>query len=208
MDNRQEHLDNLSEIRTLMERSSSFISLSGLSGISAGIIGLVMAYFMNAKMGLYFKLDSATVLSPEMRSEFIVFTIILSLIALILVFALTILFAARKAKKKNLPPWDSTSRRLAINLFIPLVTGGIFCLLLLYRYFDFLVIPSMLVFYGMALINAGKYTLNEIKWLGISEILAGLAALLFLDNAIIFFAVGFGLLNIVYGTIMYFRHEQ
>src|SRR3972149_3879720 len=131
MDNRQEHLDNLSEIRQLMERSSSFISLSGLSGISA-------------------------------------------------VFLLTSFFTARKAKKKGLSVWDGSAKRMLISLFIPLTCGGIFCIILLYHHFDFIILPSMLIFYGLALINAGTYTLNEIKWLGISQIILGFAALLFL----------------------------
>ena len=44
-----EHLENLKEIRTLMERSSKFLSLSGLSGISAGIIALVGAFMVYSK---------------------------------------------------------------------------------------------------------------------------------------------------------------
>jgi len=195
MDNRQEHLDNLSEIRQLMERSSSFISLSGLSGISAGILGLIM-----------FSYD--IVLKPEKRGEIIIYTVILSVIGITAVFLLTSFFAARKAKKKGLSVWDGSAKRMLISLFIPLTCGGIFCIILLYHHFDFIILPSMLIFYGLALINAGKYTLNEIKWLGISEIILGLAALFFLDYAIEFWAAGFGLINIIYGTLMYFRHEK
>lgn len=208
MDNRQEHLDNLSEIRSLMERSSSFISLSGLSGICAGIIGLLAAYLLNEKLGSYIKFSYDVVLTAEKRNELIIFSAVLSIVVLIITFALTIFFTSRKAKKKGFPAWDSSAKRMIVNLFIPLVSGGLFCLLLVYHHFDYLVLPSMLLFYGLALINAGKYTLNEIRWLGISEILAGLAALLLLDYAVLFWAIGFGLMNIIYGTLMYFRHER
>jgi len=208
MDNRQEHLDNLSEIRQLMERSSSFISLSGLSGISAGVLGLIMAYLLNEKTGSYLKYSIDIVLSPEKRSEIINYTIILSVIVLAVTFILTSFFTARKAKKKGYAVWDGSAKRMLINLFIPLICGGIFSVILLYHHFDFIIFPSMLIFYGMALINAGKYTLNEIKWLGISQIILGLAALFFLDYALVFWAAGFGLMNIIYGTLMYFRHEK
>lgn len=50
MDNfsKEEQLQQLSEIRLLMERSSRFISLSGLSGVGAGVsalIGSAIAYW-------------------------------------------------------------------------------------------------------------------------------------------------------------------
>ncbi|HEY3250263.1 MAG TPA: hypothetical protein VGK25_04010 [Ignavibacteria bacterium] len=208
MDNRQEHLDNLSEIRSLMERSSSFISLSGISGICAGVMGLVMAFLLNEKLGSYLKFGNDIILTPEKRSELILFSVILSLVVLALTFALTIFFTSRKAKKKGLPVWDSSAKRMMVNLFIPLICGGAFCLILVYHHYDFLVLPSMPVFYGLALINAGKYTLHEISWLGISEIIIGLLALVFLDYALLFWAIGFGLLNIIYGTLMYSRHER
>jgi hypothetical protein len=208
MDNRQEHLNNLSEIRSLMEKSSSFISLSGLSGIIAGIMGLVMAALMYTKFGEYLSYSHSVKAEPGLRKEQIVFTLILSVIVLAVTFSSTIYFTTRKAKKKGLPAWGPPAKNLLINLFIPLITGGVFCLFLLVNYFDLLVLPSMIIFYGLALLNAAKYTFHEIRWLGISEIAAGLCALLFIDYAILFFAIGFGLMNIIYGASMYLRHER
>ncbi|MCI0448555.1 MAG: hypothetical protein L0Y79_02070 [Chlorobi bacterium] len=208
MDNKQEHLNNLSEIRSLMERSSSFISLSGLSGICAGIIGIVTAVILHSKLGPFIELGKGEVLTSEKRDELILFSILASLIALVLTFALTIFFTSRKAKKKGLPVWDGSAKRLVVNLFIPLISGGIFCLLLVYHGFDWLVLPSMLVFYGLALISASKYTLNELRWLGASELVLGLLAAFFLPQAIIFWGLGFGVMNIVYGAMMYFKHER
>ncbi len=207
MDNKQEHLNNLSEIRSLMERSSSFISLSGLSGICAGIIGLAAAFVLYSK--IYFNLDyTEGAIVAETRSQLIFFGVVISVIAIIATFALTIFFTARKAKKKGAPVWDGTAKRMASSLFIPLITGGIFCMILVYHEFDWLVLPSMLIFYGLALINAGKYTLHEIKWLGLTEVALGLLATLFLSKAIFFWALGFGVMNIVYGALMYFKHER
>ncbi len=208
MDNKQEHLNNLSEIRSLMEKSSTFISLSGLSGIIAGVMGLTMAILLQLKLGEYLIYSNITLAQPELRQGHIIFTLIISVIVLAVTFSSTIYFTARKAKKKGLPVWGSAAKNVLTNLFIPLITGGLFCLFLLIHKFDFIVLPSMLVFYGIALLNASKYTLHEIRLLGVSEILSGLAALLLLDYAILFFAIGFGLLNIIYGSVMYFRHEK
>ena len=204
----KEHLKNLTEIRSLMERSSSFISISGLSGVSAGVMGLIAAYILYAKLYKFMDYTLSPRVTAQSRSELIVFGITVSAIVLIITFFLTIFFTARKAKKNGLPVWDGSAKRMVVNLFIPLITGGIFCLILIYQYFDWLVLPSMLVFYGLALLNAGKYTHNEIKWLGLSEIIIGLTAMFFLSEAIFFWGFGFGLMNILYGMVMYFKHER
>jgi len=208
IESNRQHLKNLTEIRSLMERSSSFISLSGLSGISAGIMGLIAAYILHIKLFRFMDYSKSPMISAQMREEFILFGITVSAAVLIITFLAAIFFTARKAKKNGYPVWDGSAKRLVVNLFIPLVTGGVFCLILIYQYFDWLVLPSMLVFYGLALLNAGKFTLSEIKWLGVSEIALGLASMLFLNNAIYFWGAGFGLLNIIYGLVMYFKYEK
>lgn len=189
-----------------MERSSSFLSLSGLSGVSAGVVGLIAAAILHIKLKSF--MDYRQVITESQRLEFIYFGIGLSAAVLAVTFALAIFFTARKAKKSGLPVWDGSAKRLVLNLFIPLVTGGVFCLILLYHRYDWLVLPSMLVFYGLALLNASKYTLHEIRWLGVSEIILGLAASFFMAEAVYFWGLGFGVMNIIYGLVMYFRHEK
>jgi hypothetical protein len=208
MDNKQEQLNNLSEIRSLMERSSSFISLSGLSGVSAGIIGLVTSIILYFKIVPFLDNSKDVYLTADRRSELIVFCIALSVAVLLVTFLAVIFFTSRKAKKKNLPVWDSSAKRLLVNLFIPLIAGGLFCLILIYHYFDWLVIPSMLIFYGLALINAGKYTLGELRWLGIFEVILGLLAAFFLGSSVLFWGIGFGVMNIIYGAAMYFKYDR
>lgn len=208
MDSNQEHLKNLQEIRSIMEKSSSFISLSGLSGVSAGIVGIIAALVLNNRLGAFLNFRSTSYVSADTRSELIFFGAVVMIAVLLMTFALAIFFTARKAGKKGLPVWDGSSKRLVVNLFIPLVTGGVFCILLLYHYFDWLVLPSMIIFYGLALLNASKYTLSEMRWLGITEIALGLLAMLFLSQALIFWGIAFGVMNIIYGLVMYFKYEK
>ncbi|RPI18016.1 MAG: hypothetical protein EHM58_07270 [Ignavibacteriae bacterium] len=203
MDKNQEHLNNLTEIRSLMERSSTFISLSGLSGISAGIIGLIASVF--------FYRTTASVTEPytyAVLERTIIELIIIGAVTVILAFAAAIFFTSLKAKKKGQPLWSVSARRLLVNLFIPLITGGVFCLFLLYNLYLNLLVPSMIIFYGLALINASKYTLSQVKYLGISELVVGLISLFYVDYAIHFWAIAFGVLNIIYGTIMYMTNEK
>jgi hypothetical protein len=199
-------------IHNLMERSSRFISLSGLSGIAAGIVALIgalFAYFYLEfdtryfNIGRYFN-DKLYRLFPEKLA------ILLLDAAIMLVCALSfaIFFTTRKAKQKGLNVWSHATRLMLYNLSIPLLAGGIFCLILLSYHLIFLVAPVTLIFYGLALLNASKYTLPEIQWLGISEILLGLIASIWVGYGLIFWTIGFGLLHILYGTIMYFRYES
>lgn len=211
MENHKEHLKDLSDIRSMMDRSSRFLSLSGLSGIFAGIYALIGAYyaytnklyrFRNSEYAYYSITDYAGI--TQIYEVVIVGAVVLAL-SLITGYLLT----RRNSVKKGLPLWDKTAKRMLGNLAIPLVTGGIACLILLVQYSSvYSIAPLTLVFYGLALVNASKYTLNDIRYLGICEIILGLIALLYPANGLLFWAIGFGVLHIVYGTVMYFKYER
>lgn len=202
----------IDEIRSLMERSSRFISLSGLSGISAGIIALIGAIFAFFYLDFdirYFDINRffAEKHSIIFQRELIVL-LIDAAIVLFLAVASAIFFTTRRAKRKGLKVWTPTTRLMLYNITVPLLTGGLFCAILLNYNLIFLIAPTTLIFYGLALLNGSKYTLPEIQWLGISEIILGLISCIFPGYAILFWSVGFGLLHIIYGMSMYYRYES
>lgn len=205
----QEYLEDIREIRSMMEKSSRFISLSGLSGISAGVVALAGAisawgYIRKNLSGADYSMSTLGVI--ELKD--LVFLGIEAVIVLLLALSLAIYFAMRKARIQNLPVWNKAAELTFVNLFIPLVAGGIFCLILFYYKLYLLIAPVTLIFYGLALINASKYTLHEIRWLGITEIILGLIACLTPYYSLVFWALGFGILHIVYGAVMYYRYER
>jgi hypothetical protein len=204
MNNENEHLETLTEIRSLMERSTKFISLSGLSGVCAGIFALLGAYAAHD----YLNNTSTVILDDLYYTNTFLFFILDASLVLGLSLIGGVAFTYRKAKKNNQLLWDATSKRLLINLLIPLVTGGLFCLILLYHNLVILIAPTMLLFYGLALINASKYTLHDIRHLGICELILGLIASVFVGYGLLFWAIGFGVFHIIYGSIMYFKYEQ
>jgi len=212
MAQKQEHLKDLAEIRSLMERSSRFISLSGLSGISAGIIALVgaaVAFFYLDYDKRY--LDWNEYCQAMARRDIYQTTLVLFALAavvFILAFGAGILFTTRKALKNKLPIWDKTTKRMLFHLFIPLATGGVFCIALLTYGIYYLIAPATLIFYGLALLNGSKYTLDDVQYLGICEIVLGIVASFFIGYGLIFWAVGFGILHIFYGWIMYVKYEK
>jgi hypothetical protein len=204
MEQEKEHLQQLQEIRSLMERSTKFISLSGLSGIIAGCIALAGAglqYWYMEKEGRYYR-------SLVVDQDFFVFTVINFLSVLILALLSAYYFTYKKAKKNNQSLWDNSSQRLLSNLAIPLACGGLFCVVLYQYRLIGLVAPVTLIFYGLALVNGSNFTLRDIKNLGIAQIVLGFICAFNLGLGLLFWALGFGVLHIVYGIVMYYKYDR
>lgn len=216
MENIQKQLDNLSDIKQLMEKSSRFISLSGLSGIFIGglaLIGSAFVYFeyliLFSSSNIYAEpLNSILEIGPNKLNAFILNTGITAFLVLLLSLSFGVLFTIRKAKRNALPIWDSSSKRLLIHLFIPLMAGGIFILALFFHSLFALIAPTSLIFYGLGLINASKYTFKDLKYLGLFDLCLGLLAMFFLSYSLMFWAIGFGLMHIIYGLVMYLKYEK
>lgn len=200
-----EHLEHLKEIRTLMERSSKFLSLSGLSGISAGFCALIGAWFAYQKL---YEDTTLNLFDPLLRRELLFFLLIDATLVLFSALLLGIFFTIRRAKSQNLSIWNPSTKRLLLSMALPLLVGGIFCIGLINSGYFWLCFPSTLIFYGIALVNAAQYTVNDTYYLGVAEIGLGLTALFFAKWNLLFWAIGFGLFHIIYGVIMYFQYER
>ena len=210
--NNNEHLESLQQIRSMMERSSRFISLSGLSGVAAGIIALFGAaaahVYLDVKpfSGPYLYLAEPGY--EKWGLNFYEFFAVDAGIVLILALTAGIFFTTRKAVKKGQKVWDKLTWRLLINLAIPLATGAVFCLALLKYGMFGLIAPTTLIFYGLSLINGSKYTLNDIRYLGVTEIVLGMVGLFNIGYGLEIWAIGFGLMHIIYGTFMWMKYER
>ncbi|MBE8727854.1 hypothetical protein [Flavobacterium hungaricum] len=202
----QKHQEDLAHIRSMMERSSRFISLSGLSGVFAGLaalIGGLYTYMLLETRGIGYFRGQDVVLSDNLVSHLILVALI------VLLFALTfgIFFTIRKSKKYNLPIWTSATKKMLFNLAVPLAAGGIFCLGLIYHGIYGFIAPATLIFYGLAVINAEKYTFSDIKYLGFSELILGCISLFYIGYGLIFWILGFGILHILYGLVMFKKYK-
>ena len=205
----QQHLEAISDIRRMMERSTRFLSLSGLSGVFAGVSALGGAITAYALFQSYYA-------RWEIRGHYDDADFSMLRLQLILlgfgVMALALCggtyFTWRRARRNNVPIWDATSRKVLINALIPMMAGGAFIAGLIYNRLDVLIAPSCLIFYGMALLNASKYTVSDIRYLGIAEIGLGILNVFFLRRGLYFWAIGFGVLHILYGIIMWWKYER
>jgi len=201
---KQKYIEDLKDIKQMMNRSSRFISLSGLSGISAGILAIIGAYL--AYQTIYANQNYLVYRQAILSFENFSTLLIIALTTLLLSIGSGIFFTTRKAKRNQQKLWDSQTKTLLINLLIPLATGGILCLILLLKGFIGIIAPLTLIFYGLALVNASKYTLEEVRSLGIVEILLGLLGIYFIGYGLIIWTIGFGIIHIVYGIIMHLKY--
>ncbi|WP_027387078.1 hypothetical protein [Chryseobacterium gregarium] len=205
MDSKNYHEDLL-HIRSMMERSSRFISLSGLSGVVAGlaaVIGAVYVYFVFKREGIDYFDGERNIFGLSLVKELVLVGTLILLAAVLSGY----IFTANKSRRKGLKIWDATTKRLLITFAVPLLAGGIFCLALLFHHLFVFVAPATLVFYGLALVNAERYTLTDIKYLGYCQIVLGLVSLFFLGWGLLFWTIGFGILHIVYGLIMHKKYK-
>lgn len=204
----------LHDIKQIMERSSRFISLSGLSGISAGICALIGAWLGNETIKSYgiaaIRLERSIDDGDTLMNVYSLYSRLFQIALITFVAALisAFIFTYRRSKKTNIPIWGTTARRLIINVTVPMIAGGVFLLALIKNGTFGFVAPGCLVFYGLGVLNASKYTLPETRYLGYCEILLGLINLFFIGKGLYFWAAGFGLLHIIYGIFMWWKYEH
>ncbi len=199
--------NELASIRSIMERSSKFISLSGLSGILADIYALVGAYLAyrliyKGPARIYDSLSVGTY--PETITYLLIIAVAVLAASLVTGFILS----SRQAKRKGQAIWGKISQTLLFHMATPLVTGGLLILILLSRGYYGIVTPSTLIFYGLSLISASNFTFGDVKYLGILEIILGLIAACLPGYGLLFWAIGFGVLHIIYGGMMYLKYDK
>ncbi len=213
MKSENEIAGTLSDIQKMMQRSSRFISLSGWSGVSAGVCALVGASFaypiiedsayevINLRDA--FQYDSFS-LSGYMGSRLFKIALITFFAALILSF----IFTWIRSKKTNTPLWGFTAKRLVFNMAVPMAAGGLYLLKLMEAGAYGFIAPGCLLVYGLSLLNASKYTLDEVRYLGYTQILLAVLSLFFAGYGLYFWAMGFGVMHIIYGIIMWYKYER
>ena len=211
--------NELASIRSIMERSSKFISLSGLSGILAGIyalIGASVAYYIlyiNPPSSLsgttrrYFSIEREAYLSLQ-RSDLVFLLLSIAIIVLLASLITGFILSRRQAKRKGQAIWGKVSQALFFHMATPLITGGLLILILLIRGHYGIVTPATLIFYGLSLISASNFTFSDVKYLGILEIILGLIAACLPGYGLLFWAIGFGVLHIIYGGMMYLKYDK
>lgn len=206
------YLDDIKEIKSLMNKSTRFISLSGMSGVMAGIyalIGGVFGYFIIEKARENGTRDTLSRLTTTPWDQNPSLQILVVAAIVLFMAVLTAFFLTKaKASKHHQKVWTKQSIRLVVNFMVPLNIGALFTLALLQYNLIGLVAPAMLVFYGLACMNAAQFTLGTVKYLGLSCAILGLINTQFIGYGLYFWTAGFGLCHIIYGAVMYYKYDK
>ncbi len=202
-----EYEKDLASIRSTMDRSAKFLSLSGLSGILAGCYALAGA-------SAAYSIAQYPIGPGDHRYQddfvlaFMVRLLVIAIVVLVLSIGTALWLSNNKAKRAGTSLWNATSRQLVINFSIPLIAGGLFVLILLFNGMFEMAASATLVFYGLGLIAAGANTFGEVRYLGFFEIVLGLASAAISGYELIFWSLGFGVLHIIYGAILYNKYDR
>lgn len=202
MKEEKDALRDIAEIRSMMERSSKFLSLSGGTGALAGVYALAGAYIVHQLLG--FAPKAITDIAAQTNTGAL---LLVAVLVLFLAIATAVYFSLQKATRNGEPFFTPAAKQLVMQMAVPLVAGGLFALIALDKGWVGLLAPITQIFYGIALFMAGKYTYAEVKSLGLLQILLGLLGLYWIPSALIFWAIGFGVLHIIYGIYMHIRHK-
>lgn len=203
----QASLEVLTEIRSIMHKSSRFLSLSGWSGIWAGATALVasaFAYMSYRELYLEPPVGEGLVLMSRVVFPFVV----LAAATLAIAVLGALFFTWRKNRKQGEATFTAAARKLAISMMIPMCAAGLFILCFIQNRDFAYIVPASLIFYGLTLINSSKYTFSDIRYLGLSEVIIGCIALFIPEMGLYLWALGFGIMHIVYGTIMWFKYDR
>jgi hypothetical protein len=199
--------EELAEIKSIMERSTRFLSLSGLSGVLAGVYALAAAgltwywiYFPSSSWGA----GTATLSFREVLNRLL----LLGLATLIAAVSTAYFLSKKKGSNSSQIFWTPASKRFLQALFLPVALGGFFCFALLHEQAFVLIPAATLIFYGIGLVQSAQFTLGEIKNLGYTQLALGLIASFYPDFGLLCWALGFGAFHVIYGALMYFRHER
>ena len=203
---KEQYLEDITEIKSILNRSSRFISLSGFSGVLAGVYSLIGAWVAYSLIQHQYTMVAPLTRNntSSLENSLLIVGVLVALLSMATGIALTV----RKANRNSDKIWDSSTKRLLINFGIPLITGGLFILVLLDAGMIGMIAPCTLIFYGLSCVNASKYTIGTIRYLGIAEIILGLVATQYIGYGLHFWALGFGVFHIIYGTFMHFKYDQ
>ncbi len=203
-------LEALQEIRSIMDRSARFVSLSGMSGVWAGGVALAGAFIAGnwLKKPEYMHIGKSATLAADSFDSVTIRLMWLGIAVFLVAFAGAFFFTWQKAKKHGHTVWNNASRQMVLSAFFPLLAGGIFCVSFIYNGCGMFVGPACLVFYGLALISGSRHTLSDIRYLGMLNVALGCCNLFYPGLGLYFWAVGFGLLNILYGAMMWSKYDK
>jgi len=197
---KNQYSDDLAHIRSMMERSSRFLSLSGWAGIIPGLLALAGL----ATAGWFIDLAILTgdyTTGINKHSPLVMQLGTIAVVVLALSIFTSWFMCMRKARLDKQSTWTPAIRNMLLHFAIPLLAGAVIVGWIYQKEQWELLSPVLLSFYGLALVLVSQFTLRSVFWMGIFEIALSIpAGITGWDLPVL--AIGFGFTHIVYGIMM------
>jgi hypothetical protein len=185
-EDREQAKETLAYIRRTMESASSFTAVSGWGLVGVGAVGLAAAWI--ASRGG----------DPANLRVWVP--------AAVVSVAIAVVSNISKAKRTDVPIWSGAIRRL-VWVMAPALAAGAMLTVVLARDGAGYLLPGMwLALYGAGVAAGGEFSIRGIRWMGVSFLVLGAAALLRPDLGLAIMAAGFGGLHILVGLDIVWRH--
>ena len=181
-------MDNLSFIRSTMERATSFTAVPGWGGVAMGATALVAAAIAPLQG------------SPDGWLR-------VWLVEALVAGAIGSYAMARKARRSEGAALSRPTRRFLLSYAPPILVGALLTFVL-HREGLFRVLPGLwLMLYGTGVVTGGAFSVRVVPVMGLCFMAVGAVALVapasWGDPAL---ALGFGVLHIIFGVIIARRH--
>lgn len=181
-------MEDLQYIRRTMENSSSFTAVPGWGTVAMGataLIASVVAYQQH-----------------NFRNWMVVW-----LLDAVVAFCVAMWTMRRKARRAGIPMFSGPGRKFALSFFPPMLVAAILTAVL-FRAGAVAAIPGMwLLLYGTSVVSGGSFSVRIVPAMGSCFLLLGAVALVTPATwALWWMVLGFGVLHIVFGTMIARRH--
>lgn len=181
-------MDNLSFIRSTMERATAFTAVPGWGGVAMGVTAVL-----------------ATVLASRSPSVSQWLTVWLS--ASVLAFAIGGWFMVLKARRAGTTVFSYSGRRFVLSYVPPLVVGAVLTLVLVRAGLYDALPGTWLLLYGTGVVTGGAFSVRVVPIMGLCFMALGVIALLAPASwSEWLLAAGFGGLHIIFGLIIARRY--
>ena len=178
--------ETLAYIRQTMESASTFTGVSGWGLVGAGAIGLIASWLAWAAG------------TPAL--------LIVWIPAALVAVAISGAANGAKAKRLGIPLWNVSVRKMAWGLAPALAAGALLTQALTVTGATHLVPGTWLALYGAGVTASGTFSVQAVRWMGLTMLALGGLALLQADMGLVLLASGFGGAHLVFGFYIAHKH--
>jgi hypothetical protein len=189
-----------------MQQNINPFSLKRYSGILIGLYGLAVVYLINI---LTSGEQSGIELVSQLPLLFLQIGVTVIALVFIVISLVTLWIRAKRTVRKNDQKlWSIFTRKIRWQTLISLLIILIIIIMISNIGYFSLTTPLSLFFYGLFLLNLSRFSSIGLRYLSLAEIILAITSYFIYDKEIIFLALGFGFLPILYGIATFIKTKN